>query len=222
MTVFAHNYIRTVEAFGWDGGPSYSTEITEMENKGEKRNAKWFQSRLFATLPYQNITQDMCDYIVDMFEDRMGRWGAFLYFNPLRHSVIDHTVGIGDGVTREFQLAYVSSLGGRERRRNVYALYVPASDGTDADEAPIAIKVNGSGVGGYVIDHDRGKVIFDVAPTIGALITWTGQFSHWVRFDQDRLPFSIDNKSGGKYVVNGDVSIIEVNPPKPAESSSSS
>lgn len=222
MQAYVRNYIRACEAFGWDGGPAFSTEITRMVNKAEKRDGKWSQSRFFTNLPFQNITQSACDSILDMFEDRMGMLGCFLYLNPLRNYAKNHVFGLGDGVQTEFQLAYVSGVGDRLRRQNVYALYVPVIGTDEAAESEIDVRVNDSPTVAVTIDHDRGKVIFDAAPSIGAVLTWSGHFSHWVRFDQDRAPFSIDNKSGGEYVVNGDVEIIEVNPPRHGELSSSS
>lgn len=223
MSAYVRNYIRACEAYGWDGGPEYRTDIKDMVNKAEKRNAQWSQSRFFTNLPFQNISQDACDSILDMFEDRMGRWGAFLYRNRLRWRVDDHVFGVGDGVTREFQLAYVSRVGTRERRRNVYALYVPdPEDPSEAIEANVEIRAAGVPTSAVDIDYDRGRVLFDSAPAMGAVLGWSGAFSHWVRFNQDQAPFSIDNHSAGQYVMNGDVEIIEVNPPLASELSSSS
>lgn len=222
METFVRNYIRACEAFGWDGGPEFKTDIVSMVNKAEKRNANWSQPRFFTNLPFNNITQDAFDSIQDMFEDRIGMAGAFLYLNPLRYTVDDHVFGLGDGVQTEFQLAYVSGVGSRIRRRNVYALYVPVIGTDEAQESDISIRVNDAPTVAVTIDHDRGRVVFDAPPSMGAVLSWSGQFSHWVRFNQDRLPFSIDNKSGGDYVVNGDVEIIEVNPPLASELSSSS
>lgn len=223
MSAYVRNYIRACEAYGWDGGPEFRTDIKEMANRSEKRNAEWSQSRFFTNLPFQNISQAACDSILDMFEDRMGRWGAFLYRNRLRWQVNNHIFGIGDGVTREFQLAYVSSVGGRQRRRNVYALYVPdPADPGEAVEADLTIRVNDTPTSSLDVDYDRGKVLFDEAPAMGAVLTWSGAFSHWVRFNQDQAPFTIDNYSASQYVMNGNIEIIEVNPPLPSELSSSS
>lgn len=226
MSAYVRNYIRACEAYGWDGGPEFKTDLRPMENKAEKRNAQWSQSRFFANLPFNNITQAAAGSVLDMFDDRMGRWGAFLYRDRLRYSVDDHVFGVGDGASQEFQLVYVSHVGTRERLRNIYALYVPdPSDPEEALPSDVVVRVNGSPVVAVSIDHDRGRVTFDAAPANGAVLSWSGQFSHWVRFNQDQLPFSIDNRTGGaagQYVVNGDVEIIGVNPPRPSELEASS
>lgn len=218
MDVYVRNYIRACEAYGWDGGPEYNTTIVPMANKAEKRGANWSQSRFFTNLPFQNVSQGSADSILDMFEDRMGRWGAFLYRNPLRWLVDEHVFAIGDGAQTEFQLAYISVVGGRDRRRNVYALYAPdPSDTGEAIESDVTIQADGVTTTAVTIDHDRGKVLFDSPPAMGAVLSWSGAFSHWVRFNQDQAPFSIDSRSGGQYVLNGDIEIIEVNPPQPSE-----
>lgn len=214
MEPYVRNYIRACEGFGWEGGPEYNTDIVPMLNKAEKRNARWSQSRFFASLPFLNIPPERYGFILDMFEDRMGRWGAFLYRNPLRYSVEGAEFGAGDGTNVEFQLSYMTEVGGRERVRNVYALYVPVLDSNgDAAEADVDIYVNGILTTAVTIDYDRGVVLFDSPPANGAVLTWDGAFSHWVRFNNDRLPFSIDNRSADGLVTNGTVEVIEVNPP---------
>lgn len=220
MQTYIRNYIKACEAYGWEGGPSFNTDIAEMQNKAEKRNAKWSQSRFFASLPFQNIPQGGWDNIADMFEDRKGRAGTFLYMNRLRNTVEDHVFGVGNGSQDEFQLTYVNSRG---IPHNVYALYVPEEDSNgDAQESEVTIYVNDAPTTAVTIDHDRGRVIFDSPPGMGVVLSWSGRFSHWVRFDQDRLPASIDNRRADGYAINLSVDVIEVNPPKPGEIGSSS
>lgn len=212
MDVYIREYIRACEAYGWDGGPEFSTQITPMANKREKRNAQWSQSRFFASLPFQNIKQEVYGNVLDMFEDRMGRWGAFLYNNPIADLAVDEEFAIAAAGETVFQLGIMVGRPGRQRRRNVTALYVPGPDGT-ALEAAITIKVDGVEEAGFTVDHDTGTVEFDVPPGADAVLTWSGRFSHWVRFDQDRLPFSIDSRSGDGYVLNGSVDLVGVPPP---------
>jgi hypothetical protein len=131
MEVYLREYIRACEAFGWEGGPEFSTDITAMVNKREKRNAMWSQSRFFASLPFQNIPEDTYDDILDMFEDRMGRWGAFLYRDPVTHTAELDQFGIGDGAEAEFQLGIYVGRVTRLRKRNIAALYVPDTGRTN-------------------------------------------------------------------------------------------
>lgn len=222
MEVYIREYIRACEAYGWEGGPEFNTLITPMANKREKRNAQWSQSRFFASLPFRNINPERYGNILDMFEDRMGRWGAFLYRDRLKDQANDEEFAVAQAGEVLFQLGIMAGQPGRERRRDVYALYVPELDSNgEATESEIVIRVDGVPTSAVLIDHDRGTVEFDAPPGAGAVLTWSGRFSHWVRFDQDRLPFSIDNNSGDGYRLNGSVDLIGVPPPRLETSSGS-
>jgi len=219
MEPYVRNYIKACEAFGWEGGPEYNTEIIAMQNKAEKRNARWSQSRFFATVPFLNLSPERYDSVLAMFEGRMGRWGAFLYRNPLSYTADDVEFGVGDAVKTEFQLVAEVQVGLRKRTRNVYAIYTPEEDSNgDAVPSDVIVRVNGT-VTPVSIDYDRGLVTFSSAPAFGAVLTWEGEFSHWVRFANDRLPFSIDNRSGEGFATNGMIEVVEVNPPIMALSS---
>ncbi|MHB1330135.1 MAG: DUF2460 domain-containing protein [Gemmatimonadales bacterium] len=220
--MYIREYIRACEAFGWEGGPEFNTSIVPMANKREKRNANWSQSRFFATLPFLNIRPDIYQYIIDMFEDRMGRWGAFLYRNPFEHVAVDQEFATAESGQTTFQLSIYVGQPGRKRKRDIHALYIPeiASDG-DAVESEITIEIDGTPTTAFVIDHDRGIVEFDSPPGAGAVLTWSGPYSYWVRFDQDRLPMSIDNKSGEDFMINGSVDLLGVPPPRLPDSSGS-
>src|SRR5690606_3220294 len=215
MEAYVRNYMRACEGYGWEGGPEVNTEIIQQLNKAEKRNARWSQSRFFATLPFVNIRPESYGEILSMFEDRKGMWGVFLYRNPLNYLVDGLEFGIGDAVETEFQLVANFPVGNRVSTRNVYAIYLPGEQNTDGEAVPadVTIYVNGVTETGVNIDHDRGLVIFDNPPAFNAVLTWDGAFSHWVRCNHDRLPFSIDTRSQGEFVTNGMVELIEVNPP---------
>ena len=59
-----------------------------------------------------------------------------------------------------------------------------------------------------------GVLTFTAAPANGAVLRWSGTFDVWVRFTDDYLPFSIDDRDASlEYRVNGSVGLIEVPPP---------
>lgn len=217
MEVYVRNYIKACEAFGWEGGPEFRTTLTEMYNKAEKRNADWSQPRHFFSLPFMNITREIYSFILEMFLNRMGRWGVFLYFNPLDTTANEEALAPAIPGQQEFQLSKVAMVDGAVYRKNVYAVFIPDGNG-GAFEAAVTIRVNGVVTTAYTLDYDRGKVYFNAGMVGGEVVTWSGQFSHWVRFDQDRLPMSIDNKNEGGFRVNGNVDLIEVNFPRDIQS----
>lgn len=215
MEVYVREYIKACVGFGWEGGPEFRTTITEMQNKAEKRNADWSQPRHFFSLPYQNVRKQDYIYIREMFMNRMGRWGAFLYFDPLDNTAEDQVFATAQDGDQDFQLSTISEIQGIPYRNNVYALFYPDESALGQSvESTIVIRVDGVVVSNYTLDYDRGKVYFDAPFTGGEVLSWSGQFSRWVRFDQDRLPFSIDNRNEDGFFVNGSTDLIEVNPPR--------
>lgn len=219
MSEYIRAYIQACEAYGWNGGPEHKTRISQLAGSlRERRNAQWQQPQHFFSLPFQNITQPQYAPIKQMHMNRRGRWGVFLYADRLDRTLDNEVFAVADAGQTEFQLSKWSVIEGVSYQREIYALYRPLDDGSAEDATP-TITVDGSPAVDMTVDHDRGILIFDTPMTGGEILRATTDcFSLWVRFDNDRLPFSIDNKSGGEFVVNGSVDLLEM--PPPDESSS--
>jgi|SRR5690349_1012765 len=214
-------FIPACEGYGFAGGPEFKTRIRALANGRERRNADWSQERNRYTLPFNNISPRDYTGIRNMFQTCQGMLHAFLYRDPLDYEADGEVFGSGDGIRKEFQLIKVSAIDGVIYRREVHALYVPGdfdptTNSTEADDASIVITVNGTPTA-VTLDRDRGTVLFAVAPSIGAVLRWSGEFSTWVRFDTDWLPFSIDNRRAGQFSHNGQVSLLELPPPPEPE-----
>lgn len=198
--------IEACEAFGWEGGPEFRTRIVEMQNKRERRNADWAEARHRFTLPFQNIDPDRYANIKQMHLVCRGMLHAFLYRDPLDNEADDELFGVGDGTQTTFQLSKLSVIDGVTYQRNVYAL---------PDVTPgFTVTANDSPVSAYTLDRDRGLITFDSPPANGSLLRWSGPFLVWVRFNQDWLPFSIDNRGPDGFAHNGTVDLMEVPPPE--------
>ena len=210
-------YIRACEGYGWEGGPEFSTRIVRMANGRERRNAEWSQPQHFYAVPFANLVQSQYAPIKQMHLNRRGRWGCFLFRDRLDDYADNETFAVAEAGQTEFQLAKWSVIDGVSYHNEINAIYLPNDDGS-AQSNTVEITVNDNPAGSHVIDRDRGIVTFDTAPSDGPVLRWTGGFSCWVRMDQDRLPFSIDNKSGGEFVVNGGVELLEQPPPEVEES----
>lgn len=206
MMAYLRAYIEQCEALGFAGGPEFKTTIVAMTNGRERRNADWDQPRHRFTLPFQNIAPRAYAQIKQMHMVCRGALNAFLYRDPLDNVAVDQLFAVGDGVETVFQLSTLSVVDGVSYLRNVYAL------DTNAD---VAISINGSVAdpSAYTLDRDRGKVAFASAPANGAILRWSGDFVVWVRFANDWLPFSIDQRRAGEYAINGSVELVEVKPP---------
>lgn len=194
-------------AYGWQGGDGFKTTIVEMNNGRENRNAEWAQAKHQYQVPFNNILKS--DYIVIKSAHMLcrGQLNAFRFRDELDYEASNEIFGEGDGVTTEFQLLKQSLQDGVSYQRLVFA-----------PDVGTVIRVNGS-INGATVDYERGTVTFSPAPADGTALTWTGTFGVWVRFNQDYLPFSIDNGSGtGERFINGSVDLIEVQAP-PVENS---
>lgn len=221
MAVYRRAYISTCEAFGWEGGPGFNTNIVPLANKHENSNADWDQPQHFFSLPFMNILPALYTPIKQMHMNCRGKHGKFLYRDRLDCTATDELLAFAEAGQDTFQLGKWSVIDGVEYFRHVYAIFEPAANGKDALEVTPVITVDGTPTAAFTLDPDRGIVVFDTPMVGDEEIRWSvTSFSLWVRFDNDRLPFSIDNKTGsGKFVVNGTVELLEMSPPKPEPSS---
>lgn len=197
---YIRGYLETCEGFGWEGGPEFSTRTVTMANGFERRNGDWAEARRKFSLPFLNLSRDRYVPILDMFYAARGQLHCFLYRDPLDYQADNEFIGLGDGVTDEFQLSKLTVVDGFTYQRNVYAI---------PDDETIVVTVNGSPTA-VTVDKDRGTIFFASAPALNAQVRWSGIFDCWVRFNQDYLPFSID----GPNARNGNVELIEM-PPAP-------
>lgn len=194
---YLNAYLGVCPGYGWQGGPVFNTRIIQLQNGRERRNANWAQPKHRYTAPFLNISRQAFLEIKRMFFLCQGQLHAFRFRDALDFEAIDEPFATGDGTTVEFQLAKMSEEDGIQYLRNVYALA-----GTPT------VEVNGT-IASATFDMDRGKVVFDSAPANGAILTWSGEFDVWVRFDQDEIAASLDNPNA----TNLSVTLIEVAPP---------
>lgn len=135
-----------------------------------------------------------------MFLLTRGRCHSFLLKDWGDYQAEDEQFGTGDGTTTTFQLKKVTTLSGTS------ATY------TRTITHPLAgaiISVDGVATGATVSTL-TGQVTFASAPDEDAVLTWSGEFRVPVRFDNDYLPFSLDNRRSDGYAKNGSVDLIEV------------
>jgi len=212
---YLRRYIPACETYGWNGGPGFSTRIVMKQNGRERRNADWSQPQFGFSLPFQNL-RHQSEYapILQLFLNRRGAWGCFLYSNPLSDTAEDELFAVAAAGQTEFQLRMDATLDGVVFQRDVHALYEPDPDEPGAAlESDIEITADGVASPGWAIDYDRGKVLAPAPMTGGEELRWSGRFSHWVRFVSDRMPMSINNRSAEGFRVDGSIDLLEMPPP---------
>lgn len=194
---YIDTFIPACGGYGWQGGPEFKTLIVEMRNGWERRNAEIANARHSFNIPYNNISPEDYAAIKQLHLIARGRLHNFKFIDELDSEADNEPFATGNGVQTVFQLRKLSAIDGVSYERNVY---VPL---------PGVVITNNGSVAAPTIDYDRGLVTFSSAPANGNVLRWTGRFALWVRFNQDDLPFSIDNLR----VRSGQVSIIEDKPP---------
>ena len=194
---YLNDFFAEEASYGWQGGPEFNTRIVDqLNNWREARNAEWASARHRFQVPFQNIDRDVYAAIKRMHLVARGRLHAFKFIDVLDSQADDEPLGEPDGVQTVFQLGKLSVIDGVPYRRHCHVIL------------KAAITVNGVATA-VTLDADRGMVSFAAAPAAGAQLRWSGRFGLWVRFDQDYLPFSLDNLDA----LNGSVTLLELPPP---------
>jgi uncharacterized protein (TIGR02217 family) len=200
MPEYLDAFIEQCPGYGWQGGPEFKTRIVEMKNGRENRNADWAFARHRFSTRFNNILPEPYRNIKQMHMVARGRLRNFKFRDELDFEATNEVFGEGDGTTTTFQLRKISVIDGVSYIRNTYVVI-----------GAVVATVNGTPAS-VTVDSDRGEVTFAVAPADGAVLRGTWMFGVWVRFDQDYLPFSLDDFQA----VNGTIDLIEMPPPEPA------
>ena len=186
-------------SFGSVGGPERRTEIVTLANGFEERNTPWAHSRRHYDAGVGLRSLDDVERLIAFFEARGGelhgfRWKDWADYKscPASRATAydDQYIGIGDGVTKAFQLSKTYSSGGVDYVR------------------PIAKPVEGSVLVGlqgdaraelvdFEVDATTATVTFYDAPPEGARVTAGFEFDVPVRFDTDRIQVSVQSFQAG-------------------------
>lgn len=191
--------IPTIPGFGWEATSEFNTLITSLRNGSEDRNGEWDVMRQSYSPPYNNIPAEQFMYIKRMHLGMRGSLHTFLHLDRLDHELDNEPFGEPDGVKTQFQLTKLYDPGGG-------ASYIRIID----KPAPgLVFRVNGV-ITAASYSQTTGLVTFSPAPADDAVLTASGTYFVHVRFMSDKLTFSIDNKSGNRFITNGSSDLIEV------------
>lgn len=181
-------------SLGASGGPGRRTEIVALSNGGETRNARWADARRRYDVGTGLRGLDDLYQLTAFFEARRGQLYGFRFRDPVDHgsggpgqavTATDQQIGVGDGVTMQFDLIKIySDAGGATTRRiqkPVDGSVVLAIEGVPLDP------------GAYAVDPATGEVTLapGSVPAPGALVSAGYEFDIPVRFDTDRIEISL-------------------------------
>jgi uncharacterized protein (TIGR02217 family) len=156
--------------------PEWKTAIHQSVNGKESRAAFMSYPLWNFQLSYEVLRSDMAyneiNQLISFFNERQGSYDTFLYNDPYDNAVTNQVFGVGNGSALSFQLV-----------RNQYNYIEPIQN----VQGTPTIKKNGTTLivaSDYTISS-IGVVTFTVAPLLGDVLTWTGQFYFRVRFTED-------------------------------------
>lgn len=174
-------------SLGARGGPERATDIVTLASGREERNSRWLHSRRRYNAGYGVKSRADMAAVLAFFEERRGRFHAFLWRDGLDYSsngtdaptMLDQVIGTGDGETVSFALTKQYGASFDPYLRPI----------TKPVSATVVMAVAGSGVTAtdFSVNALTGVVTFDVAPALGAAVTAGFLFDVPVRFDIDRL-----------------------------------
>lgn len=170
----------------------YKTLATDFESGTEGRNRRWrFPKRTFGlTYKMKTFTAAQRDAIYEFFQNRLGIYEPFWYFDLQERKWLDQKLGVGDGAEDTFDLP---------GNGTVTAVYV---DGVATVDFTYSAGTGDPAEG--AVD----QIIFDAPPADETLLTvdFTGYLRIKGRFKDDKLTEEI----AARHFVNFSVSIYEV------------
>jgi uncharacterized protein (TIGR02217 family) len=193
-------------AIGFTGGPTFSTDKMLMVNGQERR----FQNRTVAIHSYRygfrNKHRSEIAELKAFFMDRRGDFKSWLLKDWGDFSATAEVIGVGDGVTRDFQLVKTYTAGFNPYTRIIRHLKA----GTIVIKIAGAVQDNSGSPNAYHVSS-TGLVSFATPPAVGS-ITWDGEFYVPVRFDGDTFPISVDYPDDLDVLSVNDLVALEIIP----------
>jgi len=196
MSRFRDVYIPDdVPGFPCLSSPRFNTRIPTVDSGAEGVNQRW-ESPLYAfSLPQAVREHDVFEQIRDHWLIMRGPAHTFPFRDPLDFASVplqepnevptisgmDQTLGVGDGINRDFQLVKKYTRGGFDYIRTIYHPVL----------STVIVTVNGVDPGTlqdpltYTVDRLTGVVQFTPAPNPSAVIRAGFLYDVEVRFESD-------------------------------------
>ena len=179
-----------------DGGPGFDTSISGTDNAHETRIQRRSQGRSVFNAGLQVRTHADVVAVLTHYRRVGGPAGGFRYKDWLDYtstpegilwgdaapppiSFNDQVIGVGDGVTKEFQLVKVYGETSPQHTRTI----TKPVDGT------VVVGLNAAeATSGWTVDTTTGKVSFTTEPALGVVVTAGFEFDVPVRFGEEVDP----------------------------------
>lgn len=196
MTRFVDEYLHDcVPGYPVLASPRWSTSIVAVDSGAEQANQRWAHPLHRYTLPEAVRTMTVFNAIRDHWLVMRGPAHTWPFRDPLDFASVpllapntppvvtpwDQPLGIGDGVTRTFQMQKEYVRGSQVYTRDITLPVVSSLRiGRDSTSSPPQEYLSG-----FAVNRQTGEITFDVAPTDATVLTWGGYFDVLVRFESD-------------------------------------
>lgn len=176
---YINTRLSTCVAYGFSGGPEYSTLIVTMDNGKEQRNRQWLYPRHKYSAQYLNLSKEAQKEIIAAFHAAVGQLHNFRFKDANDFTAVNEPLSPSIGTSTPVQLIKTYLLGSQATVRQIQA---PVSGAV--------IRRNGVAVPG-TLDVTTG-LFTPSSPWVAGTFTWSGEFDVWVRFNSDFNAFSIN------------------------------
>lgn len=181
--------------YGAVGGPSFNTEIVETSDGSTSRNTlhhlplgRWqLGDRMVTESEADKLTE--VSYLKSFHSSRQGSYQGFRYKDWNDYQAIHQIIGIGDGVTTQWQLKKAYKAGDavayRPITKPVFGTVIIYANGetTEAASEP--------GGEGWTVYHSTGVISNSEPLGLGVVLSASFEFDVPVWFETDEIGFSL-------------------------------
>ena len=159
--------------------PVWSTDIKTSVSGVERRRALWSYPIWKFKLSYELLRMQPSfaewQRLTAFFNMKAGQFQGWFFYDQTDNSAVNQQIGVGDGVTKTFQLTRTTTYGSITFTEPVRGVY-----GTPT------VTVGGSAASSFTIGP-YGSITFASAPPLGSPVVWSGSFFFLCRFSKDEL-----------------------------------
>jgi uncharacterized protein (TIGR02217 family) len=198
-------------SFGSEGGPTFNTDVVEVESGFDQRVSRWTEGKNTFNVAYGVRTLEQLGKLIAFNRIVKGRAVGFRYKDWSDYSTagftdqdadtvtsLDQSLGTGDGSTKVFQLVKTYSYDdGVNPVKSVNRTITKPR----ASTLLVAVASTTVSTGAYSLNATNGKITFNVAPANNDAVQAGFEFDVPARFATDELPVRLENYGVGGVTV---------------------
>lgn len=194
------NEVRLLDcvSYGSEFGQEFSTRIVTLYSGVERRNANWSAPLGKYSIIYTALRPEDHEKVRDAHMASMGAFIPFRFKDWTDYKVEDQFIGLADGAEQTLQLVKSYNFGPVELTKKISKPVMNT----------VTVYADGVEIPLVTVDYILGTVTFTAS--VGARITWSGEFDVPVRFVDDQLDVEPITRVDDGFALSCDVDLIEV------------